>query len=941
MSSSNWQNQEGHTILQNFSGGQYNSTPIWEQSLNGTNNEVAAYYKENVENDHPNIVVGIGTREPFSRLSLGSNVGDGDKNNISVHGKIASIAVHENSDGKNFHGLCYVKDISGLDISTDISTNALVLYANNSNTDLSLDNSGIYIGDNNVITLGIPRIPREVVGGGSISKSPALVMDIQGSMAVDGYISFIHNTGSGGYWNPANNPSNQVNIPLGSIWGGMDDTTPVLYIKGSLGPTIIGRADDGDNDHTHGIFWDGSANATSPFYGQFGGNITFSPYPYASAELSGNDFKNALSIQNGQLAVMSNDASNNKVGNCFWSDISGGIIWAEQQIGIGSNKYTSQSRQGILNIGCISQKSAIHITNDETQPQRASNSIIINSNSNDSGNTIIGNDFDCSNCIIFGNLTNDQKSPWSTEVGYNTNNSIIGGNDHYINCPSGTLFILGHGNVLNSVENSIIIGERNILDSSNNQVTIFNDVGDGGGPGNFILGVENYCFPHNGQTASSYNACNYIIGNKNDLANCEYSSIIGEANYIKGKYVNIMGKNNEVGNGPIRTNTIHVETSTTVNCVFVHGNTNKIKPSYDYPINNAYLFGYKNILDLSNNNITNNIYDLSNSYVLMGSYAHINALDLSNVRFAFGTSQKWLENGGGNASGNVFTIDYSGNTKTEALALATAGQAIPSIVTTNASAVEHELDNAYPSAGATSLWYDNAGYLKYLRRYDSGQGQTIMTVRADAPDISSNEATHILAYDVFGPSGNDLPAGPYYLPFSNFIDGAQGLNYRSLFFNQFFSLTNEDISNVTLNVPTVNSARISNTIQKHNILVDPSFVNGDFLDLSSSNIAQYDISGGPILGGTTSPWNLLCEYLPVKPRKTNSIIMCPSGAEIAQALREKRIDVSYNVEVGDSFELRIQNLQVGDCEYYLDISCNGTNVKNKYGGLKIPLKLLK
>ena len=95
---------------------------ITHQCLNNVNNQ--------------NVVVGIGATEPFSRLSLGTNTGDGVLSSEIV-GKLAAIALHEDSEGKDFHGLTYVTNVTARE-SNPPTTNALALFANNSSTELNL-----------------------------------------------------------------------------------------------------------------------------------------------------------------------------------------------------------------------------------------------------------------------------------------------------------------------------------------------------------------------------------------------------------------------------------------------------------------------------------------------------------------------------------------------------------------------------------------------------------------------------------------------------------------------------------------------------------------------------------------------------------------------------------------------------------------------------------
>ena len=171
MSSSNWK-----TLGLN-SGNMVNHRNVAANKLNYEDGKWRSIYDSNgnkkIVHDcsntvtNQNVVVGIGTATPFSRLSLGANIGDGSNNNIGIVGQVASIAVRENSDGSGFHGLSYVTNVNGLveAILSDSKTNALALYSNPSSISMSLDNSGIFIGENNVVSIGgTPRYPAVAAG---------------------------------------------------------------------------------------------------------------------------------------------------------------------------------------------------------------------------------------------------------------------------------------------------------------------------------------------------------------------------------------------------------------------------------------------------------------------------------------------------------------------------------------------------------------------------------------------------------------------------------------------------------------------------------------------------------------------------------------------------------------------------------------------------------
>ena len=102
-----------------------------------------------------NVVVGIGTEKPFSRLSLGNNDNDGEFN-ANKPGQLAGIGIHEESNGANFSGLFYNTDISGQKKNVRLIPGLQIM---SSTTDFSLNdtaNTGkIIIGSDNVVTIAI------------------------------------------------------------------------------------------------------------------------------------------------------------------------------------------------------------------------------------------------------------------------------------------------------------------------------------------------------------------------------------------------------------------------------------------------------------------------------------------------------------------------------------------------------------------------------------------------------------------------------------------------------------------------------------------------------------------------------------------------------------------------------------------------------------------
>jgi hypothetical protein len=221
-----------------------------------------------------NLVFGLGTSTPFSRLSFGNNNNSGIYN-INDTGQMASIALNETSSGGNFSGFFYNSEIKKYYQSTptDISTNGIQFMTTDINNFNKYDKSGglLFITNENVTTIGgqprsginegnaIPLWKGIDIGedpdisiGGSISGVSKVVLDIRGSIRTDGYINFFNkyyenNTvkyaPSAEFWGDA-----EDNIPVGSLW--LQPTAGTrnegLWFKNSSGEIRRVEATDGD-----------------------------------------------------------------------------------------------------------------------------------------------------------------------------------------------------------------------------------------------------------------------------------------------------------------------------------------------------------------------------------------------------------------------------------------------------------------------------------------------------------------------------------------------------------------------------------------------------------------------------------------------------------------------------------------------------------------------
>ena len=250
-------------------------------------------------------------------------------------------------------------------------------------------------------------------------------------------------------------------------------------------------------------------------------------------------------------------------------------------------------------------------------------------------NTIGSATIDVSRSFILGKQNQSYISN-SLIVG-NENKGFLGGSSDL----SGGIFVLGRNNTVKDI-NSIILSEDNTI---NDAQTI-----PATATGNFVMGKNNTYV-----AASNSNQNNIIVGEGNILGNGHFSWMYGKNNKIYGSYLNVYGSDNKIADIDDTTNKDYF-----VSQSLIHGEKNEINVPYQKTLKNSYLLGYKNVLDLSSATINYN-YVQDKSYLLLGSYAKIGPNDP--IRFAFSSKEKYDERGGAgvDASGNVFTIDCSGN----------------------------------------------------------------------------------------------------------------------------------------------------------------------------------------------------------------------------------------------------------------------------------------
>ena len=352
-----------------------------------------------IQNVVNSTVLGVGTEKPFSRISLGSNVGDGLFNNSNTKGgQNSAIALHEESDGRNFNGLVYdEKIIQQYQLNSDeqiMYTKSIGIFSNK-NTPFSLTNLNIntetnektggriYITDDDRLVVGgKPRMGLEKGVNTLIENDRIKIkLDVQGSIRTDGYINFINysdntttvlnQTDYDNWLQDVDNKANLANvenIPKGSIWMGLDKTfnyeegititsnQPKLYFKDSNGSIQqINTSSVGqeivfngkltvDNEATFGYIFNNTSSDKPT-------RITISGESFPIDTDSSTDpdgFNNALTIRRGNVAVVGRHGANYEIKIPNYNDYKqeyylknddiGGSLWTERQIGIGPNK---------------------------------------------------------------------------------------------------------------------------------------------------------------------------------------------------------------------------------------------------------------------------------------------------------------------------------------------------------------------------------------------------------------------------------------------------------------------------------------------------------------------------------------------------------------------------------------------------------------------------
>ena len=315
MSSTNWKNlgrkQGGN--MKNYrnvkSDKNFYNNGKWDTFYTDDDIKRLAYY--NIDLPH---VVGIGTNTPFSKLSFGNSSQSGyhpeSLGNIETTtgltpGKLSSIALNEvtrteegqpKRRGQEFNGLGYVTNLRSVrNINQNTDAKGIGIFSNkfspDEDTSQKTDKAIMYITDDKHVQIGgiptgynlVDRRGQNNINNRSFNRNtqetgPNIIIDISGSMHVNGFINFLKSGNTGGaptqqQDNPANqltfnNATNQIEyadsdnktaidnraIPEGAIFVGWDKeessstliSRPRLYIMLNGEQKRIATEDDKD-----------------------------------------------------------------------------------------------------------------------------------------------------------------------------------------------------------------------------------------------------------------------------------------------------------------------------------------------------------------------------------------------------------------------------------------------------------------------------------------------------------------------------------------------------------------------------------------------------------------------------------------------------------------------------------------------------------------------
>ena len=151
--------------------------------------------------------LGVDTKTYYSKLSLGDNKGIitetgqaavdiNTSASVLYSAESSNIALQEKSDGKNLHGISYIEGVTPKNINPAAPTiSAVGIYANDVNTDPDANSCATYVDSQKCLTINsVPRnLPNSTLSLGLAGRpvNPDIKLDVNGSLRVDGFITFI------------------------------------------------------------------------------------------------------------------------------------------------------------------------------------------------------------------------------------------------------------------------------------------------------------------------------------------------------------------------------------------------------------------------------------------------------------------------------------------------------------------------------------------------------------------------------------------------------------------------------------------------------------------------------------------------------------------------------------------------------------------------------
>ena len=181
----------------------------WETLYTPDNIKRLAYYNIDIPT-----VVGIGTSNPFSKLSFGDSSDSGHHVTDGITpGKVTAIALHEKTtniddiqkEGQEFTGLSYVTNLRSIrKLQDNTEAKGLAFYSNKTSdtadTGLKTDQGVMYITDDKYIHIGGTPKGYNLIDTRGINRKipaatqetgPSILLDVSGSIHVNGFINFL------------------------------------------------------------------------------------------------------------------------------------------------------------------------------------------------------------------------------------------------------------------------------------------------------------------------------------------------------------------------------------------------------------------------------------------------------------------------------------------------------------------------------------------------------------------------------------------------------------------------------------------------------------------------------------------------------------------------------------------------------------------------------